>query len=69
MAGCAIVIAVLDPAISSRTVRGEPVPHRLSGDGRVKPGHDEKAPSDDEKAPSHDEEPIDDDEKPIGHDE
>jgi hypothetical protein len=44
-----------DPAIPSRTVRGEPVPHRFSWGGRVKPGHDEGEADHDEGEAGHDE--------------
>jgi hypothetical protein len=35
------VMAGLEPAIPSKTVRGEPVPHGPGWDGRVKRGRDE----------------------------
>jgi hypothetical protein len=54
MAGRLNVMAGLEPAIPSRTVRGEPVPHRFSRDGRVKPGHDDRATGHDDRATGHD---------------
>jgi chlorophyll synthase len=43
VAGHEAVMAGLDPAISPRTMRDPVAAHSPSGDGRVKPGHDDKA--------------------------